>query len=277
MNVIEIINKKVLESLENNNIPSWVCPYRRNGLPKNIDERNYHGLNVLLLSSMNFPSNIFLTYNQARKKGGWVKEGEKALFVVGYFPVGGKSETGDGDPDTNNESSRQKFMLRYFNVFNLSQTTLYDPEKENHHIEIADEKLNQFINRVENSICEIKFDSSEIPCYVPKDHYIKMPPKSHFNNIDEFYTTLFHEIIHSTLKHLPERKKLDYDHEELVAELGCSMLCQEFGIIQQIDNSAAYIANWSKFIKDNVKALTRCAGLAHKAFNFLIESPKKEK
>jgi antirestriction protein ArdC len=57
-----------------------------------------------------------------------------------------------------------------------------------------------------------------------------------FKNIGGYYSTLFHEIIHSTKN--PKRlgrggektKNLPYANEELVAEMGAMILCSELGL-----------------------------------------------
>ncbi|MFC2946815.1 zincin-like metallopeptidase domain-containing protein [Virgibacillus sediminis] len=84
---------------------------------------------------------------------------------------------------------------------------------------------------------------------------MNVPPKEDFINIHEYYSTLFHEMVHSTghkdrlhrkeVMQANTHKSRDYSKEELVAELGASMLCGICGIDNEtIDNSASYIDSW---------------------------------
>lgn len=81
--------------------------------------------------------------------------------------------------------------------------------------------------------------------YYPGPDKITIPPKAVFDDLDEYYSTLFHELVHSTAH--PSRLKRDCDYrfgshshgrEELVAEMGSAFLtaecrhrvdCGEFG------------------------------------------------
>ena len=70
---------------------------------------------------------------------------------------------------------------------------------------------------------------------------------------EEFYSTLFHELIHSTghpkrlnRESLKDTEEEAYSKEELVAEMGAAFLCTQTGIEHAtIKNSAAYIQNYS--------------------------------
>jgi antirestriction protein ArdC len=103
-----------------------------------------------------------------------------------------------------------------------------------------------------------------------------MPKKESFESEEEYYSTLFHELAHST-QHLGrlDRDKNKEDHayskEELVAEMTSAMLCGVAGIEKKtIDNSAAYVRNWSKKFKDNEKMVVEAAQKAQKAADYIL-------
>jgi len=114
--------------------------------------------------------------------------------------------------------------------------------------------------------------------YRPSTHMITMPKHKHFDSNDTYYSTLFHESIHSTgpmfkrvmgLKGTPE-----YAKEELVAELGASLMCALFGIDNNylIENQAAYLKSWLSGLRDkeNDEYILTAANAASKAANYLI-------
>lgn len=119
--------------------------------------------------------------------------------------------------------------------------------------------------------------------YSPSLDYINMPRNELFHSDEEFYSTLFHELTHSTghasrLNRAPVTKSAyfgssDYSKEELVAEMGASFLCAEAGIVATtIDNSAAYIKGWIAALKskDNRGLVIQAAAAAQKAADFIL-------
>ncbi|WP_260287796.1 zincin-like metallopeptidase domain-containing protein [Peribacillus aracenensis] len=112
--------------------------------------------------------------------------------------------------------------------------------------------------------------------YRPFEDHINVPPKEDFEDINEYYSTLFHEMIHSTghqdrlnregiTKHNRFGSKL-YSKEELVAELGASMLCGVTGIDNEtIDNSASYIDSWLQALKNDKTLIIKASQQAQKA------------
>ena len=61
--------------------------------------------------------------------------------------------------------------------------------------------------------------------YSPSQDYIQVPPKATFESLDEFYGTVFHELVHATehesrLNWSRKEKENTYALGELVAEIG---------------------------------------------------------
>ena len=76
--VYEIITERIIAELEKGIIP-WSKPWNvKTGAPVNlVSGKKYRGINVMLLSSQRFESPYWVTYKQAKGKGGTVKKGEK--------------------------------------------------------------------------------------------------------------------------------------------------------------------------------------------------------
>ena len=127
--------------------------------------------------------------------------------------------------------------------------------------------------------------------YLPREDVICLPSIQRFDSGQEFYSTLFHELTHSTghEKRLARKTLTDlcpfgstnYSREELVAEMGAAMLSGECGIENTvIDNSASYIAGWLKRLQNDRRLVVVAAGQAQQAVDhilgrrFTIEEPE---
>ena len=115
--VYEIITARIVAELERGVVP-WRRPWSAK-LPVNlISQKEYRGLNVLTLGSQGYPSRFWLTFNQASKLGGRIRRGEHASPVI-YWNIGEEREYTTREGETR---VSKPFLLRYSNVFNLSQT-----------------------------------------------------------------------------------------------------------------------------------------------------------
>ena len=110
---------------------------------------------------------------------------------------------------------------------------------------------------------------------------VQAPQLSQYPDAGAFYSTLFHELAHSTGHHTRlNRKELtdeavffgshDYSLEEMVAELTASFLCAEAGIDNTLDNSAAYIKGWHSKLSSDPKLFWTAAGRAQKAADYIL-------
>lgn len=101
-----------------------------------------------------------------------------------------------------------------------------------------------------------------------------------FTKQAEYYSTAFHESIHST-GHEKRLNRLDktarfgsevYSKEGLVAEMGAAMLLHELGIETDTSfrNNAAYVQNWLHVLKDDPSMVVSAAGRAEKAVKLIL-------
>ena len=107
-----------------------------------------------------------------------------------------------------------------------------------------------------------------------------MPSKSLFHSSEEYYSTLFHELTHSTghksrvgrdgIEEIAQFGSESYSKEELIAEMGAAMLCGITGIVPAtIQNSASYLQHWITRLKGDSKLLVSAASAAQKAADFI--------
>lgn len=279
MKAQDVITNRIIEELEKGNIP-WKKPWNGGGgRPKNlISGKGYSGINFFLLSMLPFESNYFLTFKQAKAIGGNVVKGQKGLPVIYYGAAKGKE-------GANGEAAKGFNFLKYYTVFNVAQCDNLDHSRieeaknieplEFNPIEAAESIVNKYIGKPSITFIENQ------AYYKPLSDVINMPKKENFKGIGEFYSTLFHEMTHSTghQKRLARPEIMesnyfgsaDYSKEELTAELGAAFLCAQAGIDNTLENSTAYLQSWLKVLKskDNKKWIIEAASKAQKAVNYI--------
>lgn len=275
--VPEIVTNKIIEQLDKGVVP-WKKPWT-GGFPINfVSKRPYSGINVLLLTISPFSSPFWMTYKQAKEKGGYIKKGEKSTLIVYRNTICKKEENEDGE-----ETTKSYSLLRYYNVFNYEQTDgLENPFTEEEANEInpincCEEVISNFQDKP-----IIKFEGTQA-LYSPSTDTIKSPKRQTFISAEAYYSTLFHELIHSTghsfrldrTSFKTEFGSEPYAKEELVAEIGASFLCGYCSIENStLENSAAYIAGWLKKLKDDKRFIISAASLAQKAVNYIQKGEK---
>lgn len=162
--------------------------------------------------------------------------------------------------------------LKYSYAFNLSQTSLYNAAESNTGIISADELISQMQNipLIKNNYRRCSYNLI--------DDYISLPFINGFDSTGEYYSALFHEIIHSTGH--PSRlnrisihdSKDEYSEEELVAELGSAYLCSMCGISNEVlDNQAAYLQGWYGKLSSDPSILIRASIQAKNAVGYLTQ------
>jgi hypothetical protein len=120
-----------------------------------------------------------------------------------------------------------------------------------------------------------------VACYSAVHDIVKVPHVSRFENPQRYYTTLFHELVHSTghssrLDRGLDTKlapfgSADYSKEELVAEMGAAFLAAEAGISPDtIEHSAAYIDGWRRKIKADKKLVILASGGGQRAADHIL-------
>jgi antirestriction protein ArdC len=283
---IEAITDKMIAKMEQGNLV-WNKPWKGNSLPQNyITKKPYQGWNLFSTLFSGFDSPFWLTANQIKKLGGsWSGQGTLVIFwnISTYEK---KNEA------TNEKEQKKSFILKYYYVWNAEQITGIDfkvPTQTKAEIGTCEE-LEQHIYNMETPI-NIKHTLSDQAYYTPTFDYVNMPLKTQFKGTAEYYSTLIHEVVHSTghtsrLNRLAindgkfDGKKHSYSFEELVAEIGASFLNAMFGIATEESekNSAAYLQGWLKTFKHDKQMLYKASVEAQKAVNYILndKAPSEE-
>lgn len=272
----QVVTDRIISLLEKGVVP-WQQPWNSaEQAPKNIvSKKPYRGINVFLLSAMRYSLPFWLTYKQAADLGGHVRKGEKACPVVFWKWL---------DVERDGKAERVP-MLRYYHVFNAAQCEgitvpeLPQVSREHSPIETAETIVAAMPKKP-----EIKHGMARA-YYSPSGDFIGMPAPDQFKTGEEYYSTLFHELSHSTGHESRLNRKgvagsegnwsaygsNSYGKEELCAEMGAAFLCGQVGIVERtIHNSAAYISSWLQQLKSDAKLVVLAAAQAQKASDWIL-------
>lgn len=275
-NVYQIVTEKIIAQLESGVAP-WSRPWHCEPPVNLVSQKEYRGLNVFLLGSQGFGSKYWLTFNQANKLGGHVKKGEKSSFVI-FWNIG--EEETRINPKTGKESKSKPILLRYYSVFNLTQTEgIAEKLGLDKQVPVVPPigDCEAIVARMPNPP---RREQANKAWYKPSNDVVGMPARELFGSPEGYYATLFHELTHSTghasrvgregIEQLNTFGSELYSKEELIAEMGASMLAGVCGISPAvIDNSAAYLANWIRVLKGDSKLLVQAASAAQKAADYI--------
>lgn len=277
--IYQEVTDKIIALLDKGTAP-WHMPWVRGvggGLPANMSTgKEYRGINLFLLAieqmERGLGSNLWLTFKQAKAMGGSVRKGEKGTMVV-FWTMFNTEDKATGEPI-------EIPMLRHYTVFNAEQCDgLEVPGEPEGQIEFEPLAEAEKIVSGYADGPEIGHGGSKA-FYRPSTDAIQMPEPERFESREAYYSTLFHEMSHSTGHKSRLDRKMDriaafgspeYSKEELVAEFSASMLCGIAGISQPtIEQSAAYIDGWRKAIKGDKRMIVAAAGAAQKAADWII-------
>lgn len=266
--VYQIVTERILEKMNQGEIP-WRKPWIKDGAVSWDRQKPYRGINAILLEP-----GEYATFKAIEKVGGRVKKGEKGQMVVFWKWIEKENE------ETGKE---EKFpILRYYKVFEINsqveglESKRKEESFEHDPISEAEAVLTGF-----ETGPRIEFKPGRA-CYSPPEDRVSIPEIEDFPHADEYYSTMFHELVHSTghYKRLARPGVIEaqgfgsnpYAKEELVAEIGAAMLCGVTGISNERnqENSAAYLKAWSKQLKEDNKLIVQAAAQAQKAADHIL-------
>lgn len=255
--------------------PQWdargscpVIPTRHNGEP-------YRGINVALLwgaaEEAGYRNQTWMTFRQAQELGGCVRKGERSTRVVYWGTFKAPTDDADGDGET----GKDRLFAKAFAVFNVAQIDGL-PER----FYTGGEPLPE-IERIANAEAFVASVGADVrhggnkAFFSPMGDYVQMPPAGAFNEIENYYSTLSHELTHWT----GHKSRLDrefgkrfgshaYAFEELVAAFAMARL----GISSEPrEDHAAYLQSWLKVLRSDKRAIFTAASKAQAACDLLFK------
>ncbi len=274
--------------------------------------KSYRGINSMYLNIMKvirgYEFGAWLTFAQVRKiaeKTGLnihVKKGEKSTEVIFWkkwqkvYVV--KKEEDDMEDDEDDDEledvdtlsfSRVSWFLKSYRVFNVAQVewdgydytkdlkaegTLPVDEDALKDIDSAQEFLTK---NYKGGAPVVSYGDDTTNCYSPMVDRICMCQKATFRSVEVFFSTLAHELGHSTGASGRLNRKQSgrfgsdpYAKEELVAETTALMCCASVGILSTYDNSIAYLKSWLGHVKENSDSIVWAFKEAQKATSWIL-------
>ena len=274
--VYEIITERIIEQLENGVIP-WQKPWggTHSGAYNRISNKPYSLLNQMILKH----GGEYATFKQWGDLGGKIRKGEKSEVVTFW-----KIQPYEEENENGEKVIKQIPLLRYYNVFHISQVDGVEPKEQLkisdlEPIEEAEKIKTEYMNREHLKIFEKVTNDA---FYLPIQDYIQVPCKEQYQDIEEFYSTLFHEMIHSTghksrlnrpdMQGIVRHGSEKYSKEELTAELGSAMIINILGIETEksFKNSSGYIQDWLQVLKNDNKFIVSASSRAEKAVKYIL-------
>lgn len=273
--IYQAVTDRIIEQLDNGVIP-WHKPWSgiASGAYNTVSNKTYSLLNQMLLKH----DGEYATYKQWSELGGQVRKDEESEIVVFWkmIPV---EEKVDGEI-----VKKTIPYLKYINVFHVSQVdgvqpkdkkaVIHEPIKEAEKI-IADYDARESIT-MEDVLGNNAY-------YAPLRDYLCVPTKEQYSDINKYYSTKFHEMVHSTghksrLNRFDDNTKIapfgseDYSKEELVAEIGSASLMSLIGIETEktFKNNVAYIQSWLKVLKNDKRMIVSASSRAQKAVEYIL-------
>jgi antirestriction protein ArdC len=287
-NLYQEVTDRVLNELKKGVIP-WAKPWKGGVAVSHTTGGAYTFLNQMLISFSSTASVVggeYLTFKQVKKEGGSVRKGEKSALIMFYCTDYQTKEKDDDGEEYILTHEYDRPVLKAYHVFEVSQC---EGIERRHTIKTAAEggEVLPISERAE-AAAHAYLDGAGIPlvqrisdtaAYNPTLDKIVMPSREQFNSVARYYSTLFHEMTHSTGAEKRLKRDLSgrfgskkYAREELVAEMGAAYLSAILGTAddESLKATSSYIENWSKALTEDNALVVYAASRAQRAAEYIM-------
>jgi antirestriction protein ArdC len=198
----QTVTDEIIKGLERGDI-FWKQEWKNAAFPQNVfTKRPYNGFNALYLNFItrkhNYPTNSFITYQQAKQLGGQVRAGEKGYLVIFWkirlCKVGEEVSTETGDSEERFQKKYTPFLWVVFNISQIDGIKSYPNTIPLVSSKEAIERCEQVVSNMP-LLPQIQLGS---PSYNQGNDTVYIPDLEVFDSSEAYYCTLFHELIHST-------------------------------------------------------------------------------
>ena len=294
----EKASEMVLKALEKGNA-IWTKPWVMQSAHHGFRGKAYRGINILLTAVMQelmgYSSTAWLTWGKYRELQKdhpeiSIKKGSKSLEVVYWMILDRKDEDGNivYDKDGIPEKCIWPKFYRVWNADCFENLIADDFERKDM---LPDATLTTLEEKEEKLLSTykdhppVKHDGLGRAYYSTSTDAVHIPEWKDFRDEAHAYSTLCHELVHSTGAEGRLKRKIRnsfgdeaYSYEELVAEIGASILCAEAGYLEEtVENAAAYLNGWASNLRDNPTWFWDAFSDARKACDMILGIDHKKK
>ncbi|MBQ3327135.1 MAG: DUF1738 domain-containing protein [Clostridia bacterium] len=308
---------RMIETIDKEGVLPWAKPWKNRSnsirvidgyteisVPVKFWSRSgkpYSGINTFLLA-MSGHTGEFITFKQAKAEGGKIRKGAKGHEILYWNML--RKETDELD-ENGNKLVKIIPILKYYTVFSLDDVEGLEPkhqpepeiirfpkwhyepveginEDEHKYDDAAEAVIAGYLERAKTLTVE-RNGNSDRAYYSPMTDNVVVPNITQYSEIAEYYSTLFHELGHST-GHVSRLNRFSgkdtnaafgsesYSREELVAEITAASILSTLGMESgnSFRNSTAYVQSWSKHIKNDPMMFVSAAGKAEKAIDLIL-------
>lgn len=284
----KILAEKIIEKVTKTGRLPWQKPWdKRINAYSYASKKPFCLVNAFLLNH----EGGYVSFNEIKKKGYQFKpeyEGVKGLAEPVFMRWLTEKEVldKDGKPQLNAEGeplTRDYWGTRFFSEWSIGflqdkdGKPLVDGEsKEPLYNYNAEQLIANYFSR--HGVKLIRNANLNKAFFSPSDMTVNIPNDNRFKDSTLYYSTVFHEMVHSTGIELGrkmdgDKKSKDYSFEELVAEIGAWILRGLCGIetVQAEDNSTAYLQGWCSTFKEKPYWIMMAYSMADKAVKCITE------
>lgn len=277
--VYQEVTDKIVSALENGVQGAWTPPWQgMAGLPVSLQGRPYRGINVPILLSAGYSSPVWGTFKGWQKAGHAVRKGEKATMAVLWKPWTKTERVWDEDSQDYTDQKVSRLFAKAFSLFNAEQVTPVPDFGQSPGVVEDDDKADAMIRDFGQSEGIAWQTVPDKACYIPAMDTICLPPRADFVSTAGFYSTVFHEMGHSTGASSRLDRDLSgrfgdssYAMEELVAELSATMVAVSLGIeAEPREDHAKYLDSWLACLKADKRAIFTVSSRAQQAADYIV-------
>lgn len=264
-------------------VDEWQMPWHK-GIVEAVNAltgRVYTGYNATILwqqaISRGYSSNQWATLKQWRKFKGMVRRGARGVAL--FQPLKRAQRNSDGTIENFIYAYKRYHVFNYDDVNNVN----FDHPDMFSAPHIKTFVFNETAELIAKRSEAIIKHGGTNAFYSPSTDHIGMPSIQSFfttkiaSASENYYSTLLHELIHWTKKSNRAQRgsffvdtRKDYAFEELVAELGASILTTRIdGLVCPREDHAAYLQYWLSILEDDFEYFYKALLLAQKAADWL--------
>ncbi|MDV3002456.1 MAG: DNA primase TraC (plasmid) [Chroococcopsis gigantea SAG 12.99] len=282
----QLITDKLI-TLIDRGVKPWSKPWHSTPYQNLLSGHQYTGMNPILCAIdtilYGYEQPFFVSFCQAKEIGWSIKKGAKSTWIR----WGGTNVKETEDPDTGEKSKQFFSAFKFHNVFNVAciDDSKSDVKISAHISQIKLMAVGNNSARIESAETFIDRHApkthfgGDVACYLPEKDTIAMPKFECFTSPATYYATYIHELVHwtghPTRCDRPLANKFGshaYAFEEMIAEIGAAMVCNELGVNCDIEHHASYLDGWLSVLKQDKKAFFEAAKKATTAAQFLMGS-----